>query len=400
LSTIKDHLRELSVKVRVNGGHTGTGTILSSNKSTFLVTAAHVIFGKSFEHIQDITPGDVSAELDKDTTVYACEFFGSQNEWKKHDVIAIKLEMPSGITIPDVYISDMIEESGLRFIFRGTPNVTGNEFKFYEGFQFDDKNNDEEHRVSIHGDSKYLTDFNGIMGAELNAGVSGSGIFLETQTTPYMLGVVTSVPYENGAFGAFNASLIEPVRKYIEMDYCKIPQISNTVINRKWMTNTPIIYYEDKALKELLAEHEIEKKLDREYKDFSEELNKFFGKCIKKKMRNLDQKLEDGGRDYLIEYAMQAKEKVSMKILNLSFYRSAQEVYTYLLTNIRTAFLHQVQSKIKSGNFQNHEIDDIVKELIIDPYLHNLASSSLKITQDELYGILYFLTGNCYIEWD
>ena len=162
----------------------------------------------------------------------------------------------------------------------------------------------------------------------------------------------------------------------------------------------PTVYNEDKTLKKLLAEHETEKLHNQEYRSFSEELNKFFIKSLKNKLRDLEQKLIDGNREYLVEAALDSKEKLTRKISRLSHYKSAQDIYTYLLTNIRTAFLHEVGSKIKSGSFREHEINDIVSHKIIDPILHNLQGSSLNIDKDELYGALYFLTGNCYIEWD
>jgi len=162
----------------------------------------------------------------------------------------------------------------------------------------------------------------------------------------------------------------------------------------------PPIYHEDSVLKALLQEHEKEKENDPEYRSFSEDLNKFFKISLNSKKRDLEQKLSDGGRDYLLEMAMDAKERVTKKIERYSNFRSAQEIYTYLLTNIRTAFLHEVQSKIKSGDFSHYEIDEIVKKNIIDPFLHNLNGTSLEIDNSELYGLLYFLTGNCYIEWD
>jgi len=165
-------------------------------------------------------------------------------------------------------------------------------------------------------------------------------------------------------------------------------------------THNSITHHDDWILRDLLAKHEEEKNQDQSYKALSDELNKFFCKSIRNNSRELDQKLIDGNRDYLIEIAMDAKEKATKKILQLSHFNSAQEVYTYLLTNIRTTFAHAVQSKIKSGSYSPDQIDDIVNSTIISPFLQNLGSSSINIDKDELYGLLYFLTGNCYIDWD
>jgi hypothetical protein len=172
------------------------------------------------------------------------------------------------------------------------------------------------------------------------------------------------------------------------------------VIKPIFNINTGPLYHEDTVLKRLLAEHEQEKKTDLAYRAFSEELNRFFSKALTNNLRDLETKLIDGNREYLIIAALDSKERLAKKIHKYGLYKSAQEIYTYLLVNIRTSFLHQIQSKIKSKEFSQYQIDEIVCSQIIDPFLHNLQGSSLEIDKDELYGILYFLTGNCYIEWD
>lgn len=108
----------------------------------------------------------------------------------------------------------------------------------------------------------------------------------------------------------------------------------------------------------------------------------------------------DGKREYLIDIAIESKEKLTKKIYKFSLYKSAQDIYTYLLSHIRCTFLHSIQCRIKSNDFKIYEIDKFVQLEIIDPLLINLQDSSLNIDSNELYGILYLLTGNCHIEWD
>lgn len=163
--------------------------------------------------------------------------------------------------------------------------------------------------------------------------------------------------------------------------------------------NKTVIHREDHVLKKLLLEHENEKKIDSEYQSFSDELNNFFKKKHVENLRDLRTKLTDGGRDNLVDIAIDSKERVTKKIHRFSLYKSAQDIYTYLLTNIRTAFKHTVENRIKSGKFETFEIDDIVRNEIIEPFFNNIQGSSLYIDVDELYGILYLLTGNCHIEW-
>ncbi len=160
------------------------------------------------------------------------------------------------------------------------------------------------------------------------------------------------------------------------------------------------MYRQDHRLRELVEEHEQEIQKDELYKDFSSQLNNFLERKVEGKLRDLGQKLTDGSRDYLLDYAMDVKERVSKKIMQFSHYRSAQELYTYILTNIRTTFLHEISSRIKSGDFKDYEINGLVEDKIIQPVLESVNGCSLNIDKDELYGLLYILTGNCYIEWD
>ncbi|WP_102313410.1 ABC-three component system protein [Vibrio cyclitrophicus] len=162
----------------------------------------------------------------------------------------------------------------------------------------------------------------------------------------------------------------------------------------------PVMYRQDHRLRELVEEHEQEIQKDELYKEFSSQLNNFMERKVEGKLRDLGQKLTDGNRDYLLDYAMDVKERVSKKIMQFSHYRSAQELYTYILTNIRTTFLHEISPRIKSGDFKVYEINDLVADKIIQPVLESVHGCSLNIDKDELYGLLYILTGNCYIEWD
>lgn len=174
----------------------------------------------------------------------------------------------------------------------------------------------------------------------------------------------------------------------------------NSVTNTTYNVNTPVMFKADANLGKLIAAHELEIEKDPSYKDFTERLHKFLYKEVTGELRDLEQKLEDAKREHLSYFAMDVKERITKKIQKSSHYQSAQHIYTYLLSNIRAAFQHEVYGKIKSGNFEQHEIDDLVSSRIVEPYLQNVDGCSLNIDKDEIYGLLYILTGNCYIQWD
>ncbi len=154
------------------------------------------------------------------------------------------------------------------------------------------------------------------------------------------------------------------------------------------------------TLRKLLEAHESERQNNPEYQVFSDELNNFFKQKTEKNLRDLTQKLSDGNREHLIDIALESKEKVTKNIYQFQHYPSAQKVYTHLLTNIRSSFKHLIESRIKSGKFEIFEIDDLVKEKVIEPFYQTVQGSSLHIDLNDLYGLLYLLTGNCHIEWD
>jgi hypothetical protein len=156
----------------------------------------------------------------------------------------------------------------------------------------------------------------------------------------------------------------------------------------------------DENLKRLITEHESSKETSVEYREFCDELNRFFNKKNPKKIRNLQEKLSAGDRDAIIDNAMEAKDYAVKKITKYTHYQTAQEIFTYLLTNIKTTFVHEIYPKIKSKRFENFEIDDLVYEKIIEPTLVSASESSICIDKTTIYGLLYLLTGNCYIEWD
>ncbi|WP_330926175.1 ABC-three component system protein [Candidatus Sororendozoicomonas aggregata] len=171
-------------------------------------------------------------------------------------------------------------------------------------------------------------------------------------------------------------------------------------VNNYYAPQGQVVYREDKRLTALIEEHERAILADPDYRDFSEKLNNYLYRRVEGSLRDLTEKLTDGDRSDAIDYAMELKESVSKKILRDGCFTSAQKIYTHLLTQMRTAFKTLVQRRIKSGDFTVYQIDDIVDAKVILPLLNNVEECSLQIDLEDLYGLLYILTGNCYIEWD
>ncbi|MGB5875953.1 MAG: ABC-three component system protein [Pseudomonadales bacterium] len=116
--------------------------------------------------------------------------------------------------------------------------------------------------------------------------------------------------------------------------------------------------------------------------------------------RNLEQKLLDGEKHHVIPFAKECKHKINKKISKYGLFRTANDVFVYLLGHIETKFLTTIKSRICSKRFEIYEIDDLIESEIISKLWGDCQHSSLFDNFDELYGLLYLLTGNCHIDWD
>ncbi len=116
--------------------------------------------------------------------------------------------------------------------------------------------------------------------------------------------------------------------------------------------------------------------------------------------RNLEQKLLDGNKNHVIPFAIECKHRINKKISKYGLFRTANDVFVYLLGHIETKFLTTIKSRICSEKFESYEIDDLIESEIINKLWGDCQYSSLFENFDELYGLLYLLTGNCHIDWD
>lgn len=154
----------------------------------------------------------------------------------------------------------------------------------------------------------------------------------------------------------------------------------------------------------MIEKFEKNKQDSPDFKEISQELTHFLQRKIEKNnpklARDLKQKLIDGNREFIIEIAIESKSKVQRKIAKYGLFKTANEVFLFLLSHILSIFQYQIKEKILSKEFSNHQIDDFITERIINPLWEDCQMSSLFDSIDEMYGLLFLLTGNCHIDWD
>lgn len=115
-------------------------------------------------------------------------------------------------------------------------------------------------------------------------------------------------------------------------------------------------------------------------------------------IRDLTEKLQDAGFDYIIETGEELKEEVSKLIIRNQHYKSAQKIITYLLAEVESIF----NSKIKKELLTVKE--ETALKLLFRTHLEqeiqaHLGENVLEIYNRQINGMVYFLTGNCHLEW-
>ena len=118
----------------------------------------------------------------------------------------------------------------------------------------------------------------------------------------------------------------------------------------------------------------------------------------------LEQKLRDGGfSESAIEKARRLKQYFAKKSTKFQYYESAQRIDSYLFAKVCGGFDAYVMPLIE----QQTPLTDIrqcVYERVILPIMHELNDNGaedacLCYNEEDIFGMLYYLTGNCHINW-
>jgi len=120
--------------------------------------------------------------------------------------------------------------------------------------------------------------------------------------------------------------------------------------------------------------------------------------------KGVEEKLKDGGfSDSFIRKATLKKELYAKKALLFDCYPSAQEINLLLFTDIVNSFTAYVEPMIKKEAPQE-DIIRTIHEKIVLPIMDKINADGaedkdLRFTSDHIYGMIYYLTGRCHLNW-
>jgi hypothetical protein len=134
-------------------------------------------------------------------------------------------------------------------------------------------------------------------------------------------------------------------------------------------------------------------------KEFIEELQDYMKRIPGQEQRNLEQKLSSAKRDDLISDAKNLKEKFAKKLYKHTFSPAAQNIFVHILAMINCSFRLKIKPMIDE-NKPPSLVDRAIYDEIVQAVYLEVGNSELEINMDHIHGMLFYLTGNCYIEWE
>lgn len=118
----------------------------------------------------------------------------------------------------------------------------------------------------------------------------------------------------------------------------------------------------------------------------------------------LEQKLLDGGfPKNAIDKARRQKQSYAKKATKYQYYEMANKIDNYLFAIVSDHFDREVLPLIEDEK-PLREINQAVYDKVVVPVMEELntvgdSDTCLCYTLDDVFGMLYYLTGNCHINW-
>jgi len=118
----------------------------------------------------------------------------------------------------------------------------------------------------------------------------------------------------------------------------------------------------------------------------------------------MERKLIDGGfRQDLIMEALRQKEFYAKKSMRYDCYPSAQHIFLLLFARIKNEFNTSIYPLIVAETPVNTVMEQLRSKIVV-PIMemldaHGAHDQYLNFTEDHIYGMIYYLTGMCHLNW-
>lgn len=120
--------------------------------------------------------------------------------------------------------------------------------------------------------------------------------------------------------------------------------------------------------------------------------------------KGLEEKLQDGGfQKMFVQKAIIQKEMYAKRATKYECYPAAQEIILSLFARIKNEFDVRIYPMIIKGADVSSIMQEVHKQ-IVSPILQMIEMNgandqSLYFNMDHIYGMIYYLTGMCHLNW-
>ena len=161
------------------------------------------------------------------------------------------------------------------------------------------------------------------------------------------------------------------------------------------------VYQLEKFMQKEINEKECIEALMGDIEGIKEELDYLRCKIDESAEVDLKMKLKLANREKDLLYALRLKEKIYKKIENNSSYISANGYFAHILSFVIANFRCYVYPALRKGT-PNEEIDKIIYEKVIVPTFEEVQTgiNFFNFNYSDIFGMVYFLAGNCHLWFD
>ena len=125
-----------------------------------------------------------------------------------------------------------------------------------------------------------------------------------------------------------------------------------------------------------------------------------YGQLSKTDRRDLLQKLIDAGREHEYQKANDLQNKFAQRYYKLGLYTEAKVRSDEILASVEQRFITHVYNTRICRGASDDEISDALQEHVIDPVCASGSPGGGNVSASVVLQALYFLTEQCYIQWD
>jgi hypothetical protein len=110
-------------------------------------------------------------------------------------------------------------------------------------------------------------------------------------------------------------------------------------------------------------------------------------------------KLKAAGYENILHEAIELKELISKLIVKYQHYNSAQKIITLLLAEVESIFNSKIKPLLIVPQTEE-QVLLVFRDLLETEILNELGENVLEIFHRQIKGMVFFLTGNCHLEWN